>query len=49
MTEVTEIATKFADRCDKQKVISKSYWNKARAVAAGSGQGGVVEQGASKA
>ena len=35
MTEVTEIATKFADRCDKQKVISKSYWNKARAVAAG--------------
>ena len=26
----------YADRCDRSKVISKSYWNKARAVAAGS-------------
>lgn len=35
LTEVTEIANKYADRCDRSKVISKSYWNKARAVAAG--------------
>jgi hypothetical protein len=33
--EVTEIAQKYTDRCDRSKVISKSYWNKARAVAAG--------------
>jgi len=36
MTEVAQIATKYADRCDRSKVVSKSYWNKARAVAAGS-------------
>ena len=36
LTEVRDIATKYADRCDRSKVISKSYWNKARAVAAGS-------------
>lgn len=35
MTEVREIATRYTDRCDRSKVISKSYWNKARAVAAG--------------
>ena len=35
LKEVTEIADKYADRCDRSKVISKSYWNKARAVAAG--------------
>ena len=33
-TEVQDIAQKYADRCDRSKVISKSYWNKARAVAA---------------
>jgi UDP-sulfoquinovose synthase len=33
--EVTSIANKYTDRCDRDKVISKSYWNKARAVAAG--------------
>jgi len=37
LTEVKQIATKYADRCDRDKVISKSYWNKARAVAAGAG------------
>lgn len=35
LTEVQEIASKFADRCDQTKVVSKSYWNKKRAVAAG--------------
>jgi len=35
LTEVTEVANKYSDRCDRSKVISKSYWNKARAVAAG--------------
>jgi len=34
--EVTEIANKFQHRCDRNKVVSKSYWNKDRAVAAGS-------------
>jgi len=34
LTEVTTIAQRYADRCDRSKVISKSYWNKARAVAA---------------
>ena len=37
LTEVQEIASKFADRCDQTKVVSKSYWNKGRAVAAGEG------------
>jgi len=32
--EVQQIAAKYVDRCDRSKVISKSYWNKARAVAA---------------
>jgi len=35
MKEVTEIADKYGGRCDRSKVVSKSYWNKARAVAAG--------------
>jgi len=34
MTEVTEICNKFADRCDRSKVISKSFWNKKTAAAA---------------
>ena len=34
-TEVKEIAQKYQHRCDRSKVVSKSYWNKARAVAAG--------------
>jgi len=38
MKEVTEVAEKFTDRCDRSKVISKSYWNKARAVAAGAAE-----------
>jgi len=29
--EVTEISKKYVSRCDKSKVISKSYWNKDRA------------------
>jgi len=33
-TEVQQIASKYVDRCDRSKVISKSYWNKARAAAA---------------
>ena len=36
--EVTEIAQKYSGRCDRSKVISKSYWNKARAVAAGTSE-----------
>jgi UDP-sulfoquinovose synthase len=38
MTEVADIATRYSDRCDRSKVVSKSYWNKARAVAAGSSE-----------
>jgi UDP-sulfoquinovose synthase len=34
--EVSEIAERYLDRCDRDKVISKSYWNKARAVEVGS-------------
>jgi len=41
LTEVTEIAEKYSDRCDRSKVTSKSYWNKARAVAAGPTSGTV--------
>jgi UDP-sulfoquinovose synthase len=32
--EVSKIAERYTDRCDRSKVISKSYWNKTRAVAA---------------
>eukprot|EP00325_Prymnesiales_sp_UTEX-LB-985_P025953 CAMPEP_0174723040 /NCGR_PEP_ID=MMETSP1094-20130205/39898_1 /TAXON_ID=156173 /ORGANISM="Chrysochromulina brevifilum, Strain UTEX LB 985" /LENGTH=475 /DNA_ID=CAMNT_0015924011 /DNA_START=75 /DNA_END=1502 /DNA_ORIENTATION=- len=38
MTEVRDIAERYTERCDRSKVISKSYWNKARAVAAGSAE-----------
>lgn len=36
LAEVTEIAEKYQDRCDRSKVVSKAYWNKERAAAAGS-------------
>ena len=32
--QVTDIANKYVDRCDRSKVVSTSYWNKARAAAA---------------
>merc|ERR1719453_2551942 len=34
--EVSKIAERYLDRCDRNKVISKSYWNKTRAVEVGS-------------
>jgi len=37
LEEVKSIANKYKDRCDVQAVVSKSYWNKARASAAGEG------------
>ena len=33
MEEVTEVARKYAGRCDRAKVKSVSYWNKERAAA----------------
>ena len=35
MTEVTEVANKYQHRVDRSKVVSKAYWNKERAAAAG--------------
>ena len=35
--QVRDIASKYESRCDRSKVISKSYWNKDRAVAANAG------------
>ena len=40
-TEVTTIAQKYTDRCDRNKVVSNSFWNKARAVASGAGTANV--------
>ena len=34
LTEVKEIANKYESRCDRSKVVSKSYWNKNQAKAA---------------
>jgi len=34
LTEVKEIASKYADRCNREKVVSKSFWNKGTAAAA---------------
>ena len=34
MEEVTQVARKYADRCDRSKVRSVSYWNRTRAEAA---------------
>jgi len=34
LTEVKEIANKYESRCDRNKVVSKSYWNKGTAKAA---------------
>jgi len=36
LAEVTEIADKYKGRCNLEKVVSKSYWNKGRKVAAAS-------------
>jgi UDP-sulfoquinovose synthase len=27
MTEITEIAEKYSERCDRNKILSTSYWN----------------------
>lgn len=35
LEEVKSIADKYKERCDVSAVVSKSYWNKARAAAAG--------------
>eukprot|EP01041_Mallomonas_annulata_P010608 gene10608-22146_t len=36
LDEVSSIATKYQDRCDRTKVLPSSFWNKARANAAAS-------------
>jgi UDP-sulfoquinovose synthase len=43
--EVSEIAERYLDRCDRNKVISKSYWNKTRAVEVGAGLAPNVGEG----
>merc|ERR1711937_630210 len=41
LTEVGKIAERYMDRCDRSKVISKSYWNKTRAVEASGSEANV--------
>jgi len=43
LTEVQQIANKYEHRCDRTKVVSKSYWNKGTAKAA---EGKTVDVGA---
>lgn len=45
LTEVQDIAGKYQHRCDRSKVVSKSYWNKGTAKAA---EGKSVDVGAAK-
>lgn len=47
--EVQDIARKYVDRCDRSKVISKSYWNKARAIAASGDEAKLEVKEAAKA
>jgi UDP-sulfoquinovose synthase len=36
LDEIVNIAGKYQDRCDRTKVLPKSYWNRDRASAVGS-------------
>ena len=49
LAEVRDIASKYESRCDRSKVISKSYWNKDRAVAANAGAPAEVGEAAAAA